>query len=186
MLRHIPVRTMKLAGLTVLSSGLFIAFSTVTPDGKMTGGGSAFVSGGNAVNPDGTRVTHGFQLQCNVNVVPNNLQVNWGPGQRFHLESITSAVCTSQPPPENCFAAPPDSPFFRHLGSGMGRYNGVPGATVSWDLSDCGEPGTQDSVEIHVRDRDGNLVLELRTAPLTFGNHQAHKVKKPVEEVVIQ
>jgi hypothetical protein len=144
MLRRIPVRTMRLAGLTLLSTGLFIALSTVTPDGRMTGGGSAFVSGGDAVNPDGTRVTHGFQLQCNVNVVPNNLQVNWGPGNRFHLESVTMALCTNQTPPENCSSAPPDAPFFNHSGVGEGRYNGIPGATVSWKLSDCGEPGTQD------------------------------------------
>jgi len=148
----------------------------------MTGGGAAFVSGGNAVNPDGTRVTHGFQLQCNVNVVPNNLQVNWGPGERFHLESITSSVCTSQPPPDNCFAAPPDAPFFTHLGSGVGRYNGIPGYTVSWALTDCGEPGTQDVAEIHVRNLEGNLVLELRPALLAAGNHQAHKPNKGVAE----
>jgi hypothetical protein len=190
MLRYVPVRTMKLAGLTVLSSGLFIALSTVTPDGLMTGGGSAFVSDSTSVNPLGTRVTHGFQLQCNVNTVPNTLQVNWGPGDRFHLESITSLACLSSPPdappPMDCSAAPPDAPFFRHLGSGVGRYNGVPGYIVSWDLYDCGEPGTLDVAEIYVREPGpGNLVLELRPTVLMFGNHQAHqRAAEPEEEVL--
>jgi hypothetical protein len=141
----------------------------------MTGGGSAFVSGGNAVNPDGTRVTHAFELQCNVTKSPNDLEVNWD-GNQFHLETITSALCTSAPIGSTCAAAPPNAPFHTYFGIGVGRLNGVPGATVSWKFMDCGEPGTQDVVEIFVRDTNGILVLELRETNLTFGNHQAHAV----------
>jgi len=165
--------TLRIAGLVILSAGLFLSLATVSPEGRMTGGGSAFVSGGNAVNPDGTRVTHGFELQCNVTKSPNNLEVNWD-GNQFHLETITSALCTSAPPESTCSAAPPNAPFHTYFGIGVGRLNGVPGATVSWQFSDCGEPGTKDVVEIFVRDTNGILVLELRETTLTFGNHQAH------------
>ena len=163
---------LRIAGLVVLP-GLFLSLATVSPEGRMTGGGSAFVSGGNAVNPDGTRVTHGFELQCNVTKSPNNLEVNWD-GNRFHLETITSALCTSAPPESTCAAAPPNAPFHTYFGIGVGSLNGVPGATASWQFSDCGEPGTKDVVEIFVRDTNGILVLELRQTFLTFGNHQAH------------
>jgi hypothetical protein len=140
----------------------------------MTGGGSALVSGGNAVNPDGTLVTHGFELQCDVTKSPNNLEVNWD-GNYFHLETITRATCSSFAPESTCSAAPPNVPFHTYFGEGEGRLNGEPGATVSWTFTDCGEPGTQDVAEINIRGTDGNLVLELRPANLTSGNHQAHK-----------
>ena len=48
--------------------------------GRMTGGGSVL----------GSRVTHGFELHCNVTQTPNRLQVNWA-GNRFHLEPLTRA-----------------------------------------------------------------------------------------------
>jgi hypothetical protein len=169
---HVPM-TLRIAGLVVLLAGLFLGLATESPEGRMTGGGSAFVSGGNAANPDGTRVTHGFELQCNVTKSPNNLEVNWE-GNHFHLETITRATCTSFPPGSTCSAAPPNAPFHTYFGAGVGSLNGEPGATVSWQFTDCGEPGTKDVAEIYVRDTNGNLVLELRPAFLTFGNHQAH------------
>ena len=55
---------------------------------RMTGGGK-FTDGN-------MTVTHGFVLHCNVARLPNNLQVNWN-GNKFHLESLTSATCSDDP-----------------------------------------------------------------------------------------
>ena len=130
--------------------------------GRMTGGGSVF---------NGTmRVTHGFQLSCNASMVPNKLQVNWGKGNRFHLESLTTASCTDNPA---IVPNPPAAGFDTYVGNGTGRYNGVPGATTHWIFSDAGEPGSSDSATIHVWDAGGSLVLSV-SGNLDRGNHQAH------------
>src|SRR5438445_11297494 len=76
------------------------AWGQCCPNGFMTGGGSVFTS-------DGTRVTHGFELHCDANKAPNNLEINWGPGNRFHLENLVSADCYYDPS-MNPSAPPPD------------------------------------------------------------------------------
>ena len=53
----------------------------------MPGGGRVFTAAE-------TRVTHGFELECDAAKVPNNLQVNWGKGYRLHQESLASAACS--------------------------------------------------------------------------------------------
>lgn len=131
--------------------------------GFMTGGGSVYTSAG-------VRVTHGFELHCTATDEPNNLQVNWGKGNRFHLTGLTSASCSDDPAisPE-----PPAASFDTHRGSGTGKYNGVPGATAEWTITDAGEPGTSDTVTLTVRDAANNVVLTV-SGPLNNGNHQAH------------
>ena len=69
--------------------------------GRMTGGGSVFTA-------TGVRVTHGFELHCNVVDLPNNLEVNWDGGNNFHLESLTLAVCINDP---SIDPAPPQAGF---------------------------------------------------------------------------
>lgn len=132
--------------------------------GFMTGGGSIF-------QRDGTRVTHGFELQCDKTKSPNNLEVNWGNGNKFHLEELTSAQCHDNPSIE---PNPPKAGFDTYKGSGIGRYNGVDGATASWKFTDAGEPGKDDTASISITDVNGNIVLSV-SGKLDKGNQQAHK-----------
>jgi hypothetical protein len=131
-----------------------------TVEGRMTGGGSVM----------GSKVTHGFELHCDASQGPNNLQVNWGKGNKFHLESLTSANCSDN---SNIDEAPPVAGFDTYKGSGTGRYNGVSGATATWTFTDAGEPGNNDFTEIVIRDAAGNIVLSV-SGNLKNGNHQAH------------
>ena len=132
--------------------------------GRMTGGGSVFTA-------DGVRVTHGFELHCDANQEPNNLQVNWGKGNKFHLESLTSASCNDDPAIE---PNPPAAGFDTYEGVGTGRYNGVSGATATWTFTDAGEPGNSDFAELVITDAGGNVVLSV-SGNLNRGNHQAHE-----------
>jgi len=133
--------------------------------GRMTGGGSVFTE-------DGMRVTHGFTLHCDDSKEPNNLQVNWGKGNKFHLESLDSAFCSDDP---NIDEAPPVAGFDTYKGVGMGRYNGVSGATAKWIFTDAGEPGkNNDHAEITITDAGGNVVLTV-SGTLNSGNQQAHE-----------
>jgi hypothetical protein len=135
-------------------------------DGRMTGGGSVFEA-------NGTRVTHGFELHCDVNDVPNRLEINWA-GNRFHLETLISAYCFTDP---NIKAGHPAAPFNTYVGYGIGNYNGTPGATAVWTFSDAGEPGTNDMATITIKDANGKIVLVVSGA-LDSGNQQAHKDNK--------
>lgn len=134
--------------------------------GRMTGGGRVFTA-------DGTPVTHGFVLRCQPDLQKGKdvMQVNWGDGNRFHLESVASASCSDDP---TITPNPPAAGFDTHSGTGTGRFNGVEGATVEWTFTDAGEPGTGDTAKIVIRDGFGMTVLEV-SGTLTKGNHQAHK-----------
>lgn len=145
-----------------VESGAIIAPPPGAIEGFMTGGGSVFTAGG-------VRVTHGFQLHCDAAELPNNLEVNWGKGNRFHLESLTSAACTDDPTID---PGSPAAPFDTYVGEGTGRYNGVSGATVKFTFTDAGEPGSNDMATIVISDSSG-VVLTV-TGKLDRGNHQAH------------
>lgn len=132
-------------------------------EGRMTGGGSIFTE-------KGMRVTHGFELHCNASKAPNNLQINWGKKDKFHLESLTEASCRDNP---NIDEAPPVAGFDTYEGKGTGRYNGA-SATAHWIFADAGEPGKDDTALIQVWDAGGNLVLEV-SGNLNNGNNQAHE-----------
>lgn len=130
--------------------------------GRMTGGGSVFTTAKN-------RVTHGFELHCDVAVQPNNLEVNWD-GNSFHMETLTSAVCTDDP------AIQPQQPktsFDTYTGGGTGRLNGVSGATATWVFTDAGEPGKNDRASIVIKNNLGVTVLTV-SGNLDKGNQQAH------------
>ena len=66
----------------------------------MTGGGSVFTT-------DGERVTHGFEIHCDLRE-PNNIEVNWAPKNNFHLTELTGALCTDSPAIDQ---NPPNAPF---------------------------------------------------------------------------
>src|SRR5207247_193869 len=57
--------------------------------GRMTGGGNVSLGRGQPV-------TFGLELHCKKSDLPNNLEVNWS-GNRFHLESLDSSLCTDNP-----------------------------------------------------------------------------------------
>ena len=136
--------------------------------GRMTGGGSVFTI-------DGARVTRGFQIHCDLRE-PNNLEVNWPGGERFHLTDLTSAVCTDSPFIDQL---PRSAPFDTFKGTGVGRYKNDHGATIEFEFTDAGEPGTSDTASIVIRDSNGNVVLDVPGGPepgyLDRGNIQAHK-----------
>ena len=119
---------------------------------------------------DGTRVTHGFEIHCDVTDVPNNLEINWAPANNFHLEVLDTAVCTQTP----AIQAPPNAPFDTFVGTGTGKLNGVPGASIEFTFVDGGEPGTKDTAKYLIKDSSGT-VLSVGTTFLTKGNQQAHK-----------
>lgn len=137
--------------------------------GRMTGGGSVFTI-------DGARVTRGFEIHCDLRE-PNNIEVNWGKGKKFHLTTLTSAVCTDSPAVDQ---RPPAAPFDTFKGTGIGTYNNRPGARIEFVFIDAGEPGTADQASIKVYDANNNLVLDVPGDPnasgyLDKGNLQAHK-----------
>jgi hypothetical protein len=116
------------------------------------------------------RVTHGFELHCDAAELPNNLQVNWGKGNKFHLATLTSASCSDDP---NISEEQPVAGFDTYEGSGTGSYNGLPGATAEWTFTDAGEPGQSDMVDLVIMDALNNVVLTV-SGTLNSGNHQAH------------
>lgn len=128
--------------------------------GRMTGGGSI----GN------TTVRHGFELHCDATHQPNRLEVNWGKGAKFHLETLISASCTDDP---TIAPNPPAAGFDTYHGKGIGRYNGVSGYTATWIFTDAGEPGVNDYVTITILDPANNPILTVSDL-LRNGNHQAH------------
>jgi hypothetical protein len=156
---------------------------------RMTGGGSVFlpgpVLGPNGQNtvvggPAGTRVTHGFQLHCSpgpngIQNVNNRLEINWNPAtntfnsgaQHFHLSYLTAITCEKDP---NINPAPP--PFTANLmntliGAGVGEFSGTVGgvtykkalATVTFILTDAGEPGTSDTASYIVTIISNGLIV---------------------------
>ncbi len=151
----------------VMLIALSMIFSTASAcsslPGRMTGGGSVFTR-------DDVRVTHGFELKCDITQSPNNLEVNWGKGNKFHLETLDSVICSDDP---KIVPNPPGAGFDTYTGSGTGRYNGVSGATAEWVFTDAGEPGKNDRAKILIKDVNGNVVLQV-SGTLNNGNHQAH------------
>jgi hypothetical protein len=131
--------------------------------GRMTGGGSVFTI-------DNARVTRGFEIHCDLSK-PNNIEVNWPGGNKFHLSELTSSVCTDDP---IIMQEPPDAPFDTFDGRGTGKLNNVDGATIHFIFSDHGEPGKNDTALIQIWDPDGNEVLFV-SGNMKHGNLQAHK-----------
>ena len=133
--------------------------------GRMTGGGTIPAGAANSVFLEGK---HGFELHCDSADVPNRLEVNWGKGNKFHLETLTSAVCENNPALDE---EQPVAGFDTYKGEDTGRLNGVSGANAKWEFRDDGEPGTSDHARIKI-----TLGADTYTFSgfLTNGNHQAH------------
>jgi hypothetical protein len=152
-----------LIGPTGFSSldGLAFVPSPPQQEGRMTGDGSVFAT-------DATRVTHDFELHCDISL-PHNLEINWSKGNRFHLTQLDSATCSDDP---SISEGQPVAGFDTFVGSGIGRLNGVDGATIDFKLTDAGEPGKRtDLAEFSI---NGGAALSVSN-PLHSGNHQADK-----------
>jgi hypothetical protein len=132
--------------------------------GRMTGGGSIFTKAGG-------RVTHGFELHCDPEIGPNNLEINWGNGNHFHLETLLTAVCTDDP---TIVPRPPSADFDTYNGTGTGSCNGVEGASITFELTDAGEPGKVDFASFEITGCPDGLTLSV-SGNLNKGNQQAHK-----------
>ena len=130
-----------------------------------------WTGGGSIISAEGLRVTHGFEIHCNVNQHPNNIQVNWE-GNHFHIKDLEYVYCNNYPEldPEH-----PEAPCDWVTGWGYGKLNGVKGAQINFIFTDDGEPGTHDYAWIRIKDPSGVEVLNI-DGFLTFGNHQAHRL----------
>jgi hypothetical protein len=117
----------------------------------------------------GTSVHHGFELHCDESRSPNHLEVSWGNGNKFHLTGLTSAACSDDP---SISEGQPVAGFDTDRGSGTGTYNVVSGATAEWVATDAGEPGTNDTFRITIKDASNTTVLSV--AGKISGDQQAH------------
>jgi hypothetical protein len=131
--------------------------------------GCRWTGGGTIGTKRDPRATHGFELHCNVNQLPNNLEVNWG-GNHFHLDTLTGVVCTDDPA---ISPIPPRAGCDTIEGWGEGKYNGVSGYLVHFRFTDAGEPGTVDWAWVKITSAGGDTVMEY-SGFLVKGNQQAH------------
>ena len=142
--------------------------TTMRPvSGSMTGGGNELTTTGQTVTFNGgtqQRATQGLLLHCNAASQPNNLQVNWA-NNSFHLQQLVSATCSN----DGMSPQPPPAGFDVIQGSGTGKCNKL-AATVTFKFADHGEPGTNDTVEIHIT---GGCTLDV-SGNLQGGDIQAH------------
>ena len=159
--------------------------------GRMTGGGSIFdlgfvqssedIRGRKGGRGSGGRITHGFQLRCDLSL-PSRLQINWDTGNSFHLTELTVAECDYDL-----------EGFPQFYGEGIGKCNnGEDLISVTFTFSDQG-PGYQDLADIIVQCYEWTSVIvgdyyEVTTEGgevsiesdhrgrnnLDRGNHQAH------------
>jgi hypothetical protein len=137
---------------------------------RWTGGGTI---GTSADFPSGVRVTHGFELHCDL-AEPNNLQVNWR-GNHFHLTELTLAYCYYDEK-----WGGPEHPIVlcnEIDGWGIGKVNGTDGYKIFFCFTDGGEPGANDWARIRITDPGDSLVLFVE-GYLIHGNHQAHPDNK--------
>lgn len=130
-------------------------------DGRFTGGGSFFLGD--------IRFTHGFELRCDYTDHRQNLEINWL-GNQFHLTELTYAECSDDPAIE---PHPPRAGLDTYYGEGVGRLNQVDGATITFTITDAGEPGTGDTMEITITPLVGSPIV-VPVTHLNKGNHQAH------------
>ena len=137
-------------------------------DGRMTGGGRL---AGDMI------VTHGFELHCGEDDRPNNLEINWDGGNRFHLDgdSLVNIKCIDDPA---IAPKPPSAPFDRYEADGFGSYNGVDGYQIHLEFTDAGEPGTEDHAFIVIHGGSPDTTVLIANQFLENGNHQAHKANK--------
>jgi hypothetical protein len=155
---------------------------SVTPNFGVTGGGDCECSkdcalpgrmtgGGGSIDLNGAKVSKGLTLHCDI-TLSNNLEINWGGGNNFHItKPLISANCIDDPAVN---PVPPAAPFDTFIGVAAGTVNGVEGYTAYFTFVDGGEPGTQDKAGIRIVAPDATVVLDVPLDFITNGNLQAH------------
>ena len=139
----------------------------VEDKGFMTGGGNIAIGKGK----NAQLYTWGFEIRCDGS--QGNFQYNdHAQKVKFHLESITSVTCSDDPAID---PNPPKASFDTLTMIGTGRWNGVSGATIEVTLTDAGQPGRSDTIDLEISVA-GNPVSSI-SGNLDGGNHQAHDSK---------
>ena len=131
-------------------------------------GKSGRLTGGAWLLGDDGKTHHQVRLGCTA-AEGGRLTVR-GKAGTFELTHADYALCVDDPA---LSSESPQAGWDTHRGSGTGTYNGTPGYTIEWTLTDAGEPGVADASEIVVRDPNGAVVLS-EHGRLGGGNHQAH------------
>ncbi|GBC71834.1 hypothetical protein HRbin02_01622 [Candidatus Calditenuaceae archaeon HR02] len=144
--------------------------------GRMTGGG---VLRGEVLFINKTKVSatvnFGFEVHCNNEKEPNNLQINWRVGGQtfiFHLTAMNYAACFETAADQGM----PPAPFDTHVGSGEGRLKIGPSpwtpATIQWMFVDDGEPGVGKDIfhAVIIADSTSYVI----SGKISGGNMQAH------------
>jgi hypothetical protein len=146
----------------------------VEPCGETSSGTGRFTGGGKQVDVGVAKVTRGLTIHCD-RLLSNNLEINWGVANHFHMtEHTTTIVCSDDPRIEQ---RPPNAPLDTLEGTGTGRFNGKAGYSIRFTLVDAGEPGRNDQMwfEIWETLNPANRVLTITPGSfLTTGNLQAH------------
>ena len=174
-----------LSGITVNKNDTVVCTITNTRasrPGRMTGGGSVF-------GTNSFRTTHGFELHCDKNNLPNRLQINWGGGVgAFHLLTLTSAFCFDDP---TIGPYPPAAEFDTFVGTGIGRYKDRSNATAEWRPSPTraspgrGQGDDQDQGRVRergpVRQRQPPERATSRRTRATRGRQLTKSVQFPIQ-----
>lgn len=129
----------------------------------MTGGGNRSVGNGE----DARRYSWGFKIRCDGS--KGSLQFNdHATSSKFHLESIQSVTCWSQPGVH-------EGTLFDSLSLvGSGRWNGEPGARIEATMVSAGESDGSDRLELLIWNASGTPVETVPSA-LSGGNHKTHQ-----------
>lgn len=135
-------------------------------------GTGRFTGGGKQVDVGVAKVTRGLTIHCDLKL-SNNLEINWGVGENFHMTQHTAARCSDDLAIDQ---RPPVAPVDTIEGVGIGRYNNVDGYTVLFTIIDAGEPGRNDMMGMRIFEtaNPSHVVLNVSLSYLTTGNLQAH------------
>jgi hypothetical protein len=112
--------------------------------------------------------TGNYALNCNP-TQPGTLDINWGV-HRFQLQTVGSVTCLLVGNPTSSAA-----PVNEMIGSGTGELDGVTGYTVSFTLTDQGQPGNVTNFLIYQTANPSNVVLNVQLQSLIQGNLQAQQ-----------
>jgi hypothetical protein len=124
-------------------------FSDVPVPRPERGSSRARFVGGGYVETGRERVQLGpIKIHCDAVRLPNSLPLVWG-SNRFDLDLMLESACADQPGPAG--------EIHTQKGAGLGRLNGVPGASIRWTLVDGGRTG--DAVSITVWSGDGKATV---------------------------
>jgi len=99
---------------------------------RITGGGWR-VTGSDGVD---VRSSGGFTLHCDI-TLSNNLQINWGQGNKWHINKFVDAAFCKDDPAYT--PGPPDAPADTYFGLDVGRLNNKDGSVACFKFEDHGE-----------------------------------------------